>query len=165
MARSVSALSSRRPENRKPQPPTPAGAFSFPHSITLSAQSSSACGNSRPSVFAVLRLMIISNLVGCRTGRSAGFAFTNARVVSDRTWTGVPVAARWPLRCFHMASRSARARARGGRHSGAEAASSSDPAAQFRGIDLQHRLARYQTVDPPSVSRRPPSRVEAEHRL
>ena len=44
------------------------------HSMTLSARSSSAAGSVRPSAFAVLRLMIISNLVGCSTGRSAGFA-------------------------------------------------------------------------------------------
>ncbi len=31
-------------------------------------------GISRPSVFAVLRLITNSNLVGCMTGRSAGFA-------------------------------------------------------------------------------------------
>ena len=44
------------------------------HSITLSARSSSAAGSSRPSALAVLRLITISNLVGCSTGRSAGFA-------------------------------------------------------------------------------------------
>ena len=45
-----------------------------PHSITSSARASSVGGISRPSAFAVIRLMTRSNLVGCSTGRSAGFA-------------------------------------------------------------------------------------------
>src|SRR5215510_13407832 len=45
-----------------------------PHSITSSARASNMGGTSRPSAFAVLRLMISSNLVGCSTGRSAGTA-------------------------------------------------------------------------------------------
>src|SRR5437016_10766774 len=44
------------------------------HSITSSAVASSVCGTVRPSAFAVLRLMIISYLVGACTGSSAGFA-------------------------------------------------------------------------------------------
>src|SRR5205807_257163 len=44
------------------------------HSITSSARASSVGGMVRPSVFAVLRLMTSSNLVGCWTGRSDGFA-------------------------------------------------------------------------------------------
>src|SRR5262249_44630311 len=44
------------------------------HSITSSARASSVAGTSRPSALAVLRLISISNLVGCSTGRSAGFA-------------------------------------------------------------------------------------------
>src|SRR6516225_1838191 len=44
------------------------------HSITSSARASSAGGNSRPSAFAVVRLIARSNLVGCSTGMSAGFA-------------------------------------------------------------------------------------------
>ena len=44
------------------------------HSITSSASASSVGGMSRPSVFAVLRLMTNSNLVDCITGRSAGFS-------------------------------------------------------------------------------------------
>src|SRR5690348_6227851 len=43
------------------------------HSITSSAATSSVCGAVRPSALAVLRLMIISNLVGRSTGRSAGW--------------------------------------------------------------------------------------------
>jgi hypothetical protein len=45
-----------------------------PHSITSSARASSVGGISRPSALAVIRLMTKSNLVGCSTGRSAGFA-------------------------------------------------------------------------------------------
>ena len=44
------------------------------HSITSSARASSDGGMSRPSDFAVLRLITSSNLVGASTGRSAGFA-------------------------------------------------------------------------------------------
>ena len=44
------------------------------HSITLSARVRRLGGISRPSAFAVFRLITSSNLVGCSTGRSAGFA-------------------------------------------------------------------------------------------
>ena len=44
------------------------------HSITSSARASSEGGISRPIAFAALRLMTSSNLVGCSTGISAGFA-------------------------------------------------------------------------------------------
>ena len=44
------------------------------HSITSSARASSVGGTSRPSALAVIRLMTNSNLVDCKTGRSAGFA-------------------------------------------------------------------------------------------
>src|SRR6266481_976950 len=44
------------------------------HSITSSAIASRFGGTSRPSVFAVLRLMVSSNLVGCHTGNSDGLA-------------------------------------------------------------------------------------------
>src|SRR5262245_27619576 len=44
------------------------------HSITSSARASSVAGTSRPSVFAVLRLITSSYLVGACTGRSAGFS-------------------------------------------------------------------------------------------
>src|SRR5262249_53786294 len=44
------------------------------HSITSSAMASTPGGIVRPSAFAVLRLITSSNLVGCTTGRSAGFA-------------------------------------------------------------------------------------------
>src|SRR5262249_12546985 len=44
------------------------------HSITSSASASSLSGICRPSAWAVLRLTTSSNLVGCITGRSAGFS-------------------------------------------------------------------------------------------
>jgi hypothetical protein len=48
--------------------------FAAPHSITSSARSRNASGIVSPSAFAVVRLMTRSNLVGCSTGMSAGFA-------------------------------------------------------------------------------------------
>jgi signal transduction histidine kinase len=47
---------------------------SAPHSITSSASASNLSGISRPSAFAVLRLMTNSNLVGSITGRSLSFS-------------------------------------------------------------------------------------------
>ena len=44
------------------------------YSITSSAVASSAVGIVRASILAVLRLMTKSNLVGCKTGNSAGLA-------------------------------------------------------------------------------------------
>src|SRR6516164_1532067 len=44
------------------------------HSITSSARTSSVGGTSRRSALAVVRLMTRSNLVGCSTGMSLGFA-------------------------------------------------------------------------------------------
>src|SRR6516165_2003669 len=44
-----------------------------PHSMTSSAVANSVAGTSRPSAFAVLRLITNSYLVGACTGRSAGF--------------------------------------------------------------------------------------------
>src|SRR5262249_21135245 len=44
------------------------------HSIPSSARASTLGGISRPSALAVLRLITSSNLVGCSTGSSAGFA-------------------------------------------------------------------------------------------
>src|SRR5262249_25669761 len=44
------------------------------HSITSLAPADSPTGTSRPSVLAVLRLMISSIFVTCCTGRSAGFS-------------------------------------------------------------------------------------------
>src|SRR5262249_53633103 len=45
-----------------------------PHSITSLARAISVGGTSRPSTFAVLRLMTNSNLVGCSIGNSEAFA-------------------------------------------------------------------------------------------
>jgi hypothetical protein len=45
-----------------------------PHSMTSSARPSSMGGTSMPIALAALRLMTISNLVGCSTGSSAGLA-------------------------------------------------------------------------------------------
>ena len=53
---------------------------SHPYSITSSARASSCGEISRPSAFAVLRLITSSNLVGCWTGRSAGFSPLRMRV-------------------------------------------------------------------------------------
>jgi hypothetical protein len=44
------------------------------HLITLSALASTLGGIVRPICFAVLRLMMNSNLIGCSTGSSAGLA-------------------------------------------------------------------------------------------
>src|SRR5262249_32540099 len=44
------------------------------HSITSSAATWSVSGTFMPSAFAVFRLMTSSNLVGCRTGNSAGLS-------------------------------------------------------------------------------------------
>src|SRR6516165_1525467 len=44
------------------------------HSITLSARRTRPAGTSCPIALAVLRLITSSNVVGCSTGRSAGFA-------------------------------------------------------------------------------------------
>jgi hypothetical protein len=44
------------------------------HSITSSARASSDGGISKPSAFAVLRLMTSSYFVGACTGKSAGFS-------------------------------------------------------------------------------------------
>jgi hypothetical protein len=45
-----------------------------PHSITFSARSRNDSGIVSPSALAVVRLITSANLVGCSTGRSAGFA-------------------------------------------------------------------------------------------
>src|SRR5262249_14793475 len=56
----------RAAEKRDERPPL--------HSITSSARASSVGGISRPSNLAAVRLMMSSNLVGCSTGMSPGFA-------------------------------------------------------------------------------------------
>src|SRR5262249_43307986 len=49
-------------------------AFSKLHSITSSASDSKLSESFKPSALAVCRLIAISNLMGCNTGISAGFA-------------------------------------------------------------------------------------------
>src|SRR5262249_58428113 len=51
------------------------------HSITSSERACNVAGISKPSAFAVLRLITSSNVVGCSTGRSAGFAPLRMRPV------------------------------------------------------------------------------------
>src|SRR5262249_10465813 len=51
------------------------------HSIPSSARADNVGGTSRPSIFAVLRLITNSNLVGCTTGRSAGCSPLRTRAV------------------------------------------------------------------------------------
>src|SRR5262249_535762 len=53
------------------------------HSITSLARRRDDSGIVRPSALAVVRLMTSSNLVGCSTGRSAGFA--PLRILSTRS--------------------------------------------------------------------------------
>jgi hypothetical protein len=55
----------------------------YGYSITSSARASSVGGTSRPRAWALLRLIISSNLVGCTTGRSAGFSPLRMRPVVD----------------------------------------------------------------------------------
>jgi hypothetical protein len=56
------------------------------YSITLSAMASRTGGTVTPSVLAVRRLMTISNLVGCSTGRSAGFSPLRMRPTYMPVW-------------------------------------------------------------------------------
>src|SRR5262245_41926474 len=63
------------------------------HSITSSARASSVGGTSRPSAFAVLRLMTSSYFVGVCTGRSAGFSPLRIRSTypaTSRYWSTRP---------------------------------------------------------------------------
>jgi len=55
------------------------------YSITSSAMASTLDGIVRPSALAVLRLITSSNLVGCTTGRSAGFSPLRMRPVYTPT--------------------------------------------------------------------------------
>src|SRR5262249_8661334 len=60
-----------RPRRRAAEQRDELAAF---HSMTSSARASRVGGTSMPSALAVIRLMTRSNLVGCSTGRSPGFA-------------------------------------------------------------------------------------------
>lgn len=53
---------------------TPSGPEAARYSITSSARNMIEFGIAKPSAFAVVRLSTSSNLVGCKTGSSAGFA-------------------------------------------------------------------------------------------
>ena len=55
------------------------------YSINSSARAARVGGTSRPSAFAVLRLITNSNLVDCTTGRSTGLAPLRTRVNADLT--------------------------------------------------------------------------------
>src|SRR5262249_12673825 len=61
-------------EGPRHRAPEPCNELPPPHSITSSARASRFGGIVRPSALAVLRLITSSNLVGCCTGRSAGFS-------------------------------------------------------------------------------------------
>src|SRR5262249_43556379 len=67
-------LPSRRERPRSRRTAEQRDELAFFHSITSSARASKVGGTSRPSDFAVLRLMTSSYLVGACTGRSAGFS-------------------------------------------------------------------------------------------
>jgi hypothetical protein len=56
------------------------------YSITSSARSRIAVGNSIPIALAVLRLMTSSNLVGSSTGKSAGFAPCSTLATMRAVW-------------------------------------------------------------------------------
>src|SRR5262245_6966431 len=61
------------------------------YSITSSARASSVAGTSKPSALAVVTLMTRSNLVGCSTGISPGFAprrILSTYSAARRYWLG-----------------------------------------------------------------------------
>ncbi len=66
--------------------PTNARSKQVLYSITLSALASSVGGTSRPSALAVLRLIANSNLVGCCTGKSPGFAPLKILSMKAASW-------------------------------------------------------------------------------
>src|SRR5258708_35086989 len=61
----------RRPA--RPCPKSAIGGRNRSHSISSSARASNMGGTVKPSALAVLRLMTSSNMVGCSSGRSAGW--------------------------------------------------------------------------------------------
>src|SRR4051794_16925612 len=67
LADSVDGADSHRPDTANEFAP-------LHHSMTSSARTSSDGGTARPSALAVFMLITNSNVVGCRTGRSAGLA-------------------------------------------------------------------------------------------
>src|SRR6516225_3523493 len=73
-AHPVALLRARRERPRRRRAAEERDELAAFHSITSSARASNDCGTSSPRALAVIRLMTKSNLVGCSTGRSAGFA-------------------------------------------------------------------------------------------
>src|SRR5262245_61315498 len=67
-------LRARRERPRSSRAAEQRDEFAALHSITSSARAMSVGGTSRPSAFAVLRLIASSNLTGVWTGSSFGFA-------------------------------------------------------------------------------------------
>src|SRR6266516_3918413 len=67
-------LRARRKRPRRSRTAEQRDELASPHSITSSARSRNDSGIVRPSALAVVRLMTRSNLVGCSTGISPGFA-------------------------------------------------------------------------------------------
>jgi hypothetical protein len=74
--RKANSFVCERQHHREPlREKRPRAALAFlPYSITSSASASSVGGMSRPSALAVFRLMMNSNFVACKIGRSAGFS-------------------------------------------------------------------------------------------
>jgi hypothetical protein len=64
-----------------------------PHSITSSALNKSDVGTSMPIALAVFRLMIVSNIVGCCTGRSAGLVPLRIDISRAQTPLGIKIEA------------------------------------------------------------------------
>jgi hypothetical protein len=58
----------------------------YVYSMTSSARTRSESGTARPSAFAVLRFMIISNLVGSSTGRSAATGIAASQAIHLVLW-------------------------------------------------------------------------------
>jgi len=71
---SLALLRARRERPRSRRAGEQRDELSPHHSITSSARARNVSGMLKPIPLAALRLTISSNLVGCSTGRSAGFA-------------------------------------------------------------------------------------------
>src|SRR5262249_3311756 len=68
------ALLRARRERPRSRAAEPRDEVASPHSITSSPKERRPAGILRPSVLAVFRFITNSNLLGCSTGKSAGFA-------------------------------------------------------------------------------------------
>jgi hypothetical protein len=71
----------RRKRPRGGRPPEKSDELASVHSITSSARASSVGGTVMPRVLAAVRFMASLNVVGCWTGKSAGFSPFNTRPV------------------------------------------------------------------------------------